>query len=290
MHMLNLLDIFNFPQAPVAVTYKLPQKSYPEHAHDVDEIVIVTSGEGIHTLNGKQYEARRGDIFYVRAYDWHQFENVRGLHLFNILCRCTERPQETILPKYDYLKNSPKHWKLRLNILQKIEESMVPQLDLQCQTLDDASPCMISLLFTQILTYLWHGRLPQLAVEKTMTPRKMMLDIISYLNDRYSEDHTLSDLARHHSMSERTLNRQFKEYTGLSPMHYLIELRLYKAIELLRKTHIPITELAFKCGFNDSNYFSNAFKKKFGISPRMFHNQYRKNQVGNSQTLIQMPP
>lgn len=279
MHMLNLLYIFNIPQTPVAVTYKLPQICYPEHAHDVDEIVIITSGKGIHTINGNSFETKRGDVFYVRAYDWHQFENVEDLCLFNILCRCTERPETIVLPRYEYLKNPPPHWELRLNTLKNIEDALIPKLDVHCNTVDAATPLMINTIFSQILAYLWHGKLAQSGNGKYVNPKQIIIQLLDFLNDRYADEHTLDSLAKRYDQSERTLNRQFKEYTGLSPMHYLIQLRLYKAIEQLRNTNIPITELAFKCGFNDSNYFSYAFKKKFGVSPVHFIADI-KNQVG----------
>ncbi len=274
MQKLNLHYIFNVPQVPVAVTYKFPQHSYPEHSHDVDEIVIVTSGRGIHMLNGKIFEAQRGDVFYVRAGDWHLFENVDNLHLFNILCCCTDRPVKTSLPSYEYLQNPPEHWLLQQSILENIEK-MVPQLDAECHTVDDATPRMISTLFTQVLTYLWRGRQLIGTDGKRSAGKQMIVRIMNDLNTCYADVHSLECLAQRYALSERSLNRHFKEHTGLSPMHYLIQLRLYKAIELLRTGKALVTETAFRCGFNDSNYFSYCFKNNFGISPSDFHKKCR---------------
>ena len=55
---------------------------------------------------------------------------------------------------------------------------------------------------------------------------------------------------------------------------YLTKTRLYEATELLTHTSLNVTEIAIRCGFNDGNYFGDAFRKEFGLSPL----QYRKRQ------------
>ena len=55
--------------------------------------------------------------------------------------------------------------------------------------------------------------------------------------------------------------------TGKTVTGYINDIRLKKSIELLRTNTLNITEIAIKCGFNDANYFSRIFKRKFGVSP-----------------------
>jgi two-component system response regulator YesN len=70
------------------------------------------------------------------------------------------------------------------------------------------------------------------------------------------------------------LSRKFKEKTGVGLNEYMVIFRLKKAKEfLLTRDKMSICEVAFHCGFNDSNYFSWLFKKTYGVTP----SQYRKN-------------
>ena len=56
-------------------------------------------------------------------------------------------------------------------------------------------------------------------------------------------------------------------------MDYVIRLRLKNAATLLEHSSIGITEIAFQCGFNDSNYFSRKFRDMMDVSPRDYRNQ-----------------
>ena len=56
----------------------------------------------------------------------------------------------------------------------------------------------------------------------------------------------------------------------MTPSNYIALLRIQKAKEMLSNTELPIKEVAAACGFEDAYYFSNFFKKQFGISPTSF--------------------
>ena len=59
-----------------------------------------------------------------------------------------------------------------------------------------------------------------------------------------------------------------KKLTNMTPRQYLQHLRLEQASRLLQAAQeTSVTEIAFTCGFNSSQYFSNAFKKRFGYAP-----------------------
>jgi AraC-like DNA-binding protein len=69
-------------------------------------------------------------------------------------------------------------------------------------------------------------------------------------------------------MSECTFLRKFREATGFSPTDYLLRSRIRRAEELLARRKLSITEVAARCGFEDSNYFSRQFRRVTGVSPR----------------------
>ena len=84
---------------------------------------------------------------------------------------------------------------------------------------------------------------------------------------RTSPELTLQEVARACAVSHNQLNRILKRNTGLTFHQILLRQRLDHAVHLLRSGEANCTEAAFASGFNDSNYFSRAFRKIFGHSP-----------------------
>ena len=68
-------------------------------------------------------------------------------------------------------------------------------------------------------------------------------------------------------ISVSTLQRKFSEYFAISPMQYLLRLRMSKALELLIANKLPIRDVALACGFSDEKYFSKAFRLRYGYPP-----------------------
>lgn len=95
---------------------------------------------------------------------------------------------------------------------------------------------------------------------------------VFYMSKHYDENITLKKMADFCCMSESYFSKRFKQGTGFGFKEYLNELRMRNACELLLHTQKSITEIASECGFMDSNYFGDAFRKKKNMSPR----QYRK--------------
>ncbi|MBI5917042.1 MAG: helix-turn-helix domain-containing protein [Bacteroidetes bacterium] len=70
------------------------------------------------------------------------------------------------------------------------------------------------------------------------------------------------------NLSERQFSRRLQQLTGLSPNHYLQEMRLQRARDLLLDGRITaVKEAAFMVGFHDVRYFSSLFEKRFGSKP-----------------------
>lgn len=99
---------------------------------------------------------------------------------------------------------------------------------------------------------------------------------INYMNQHFGEKITIEFLSKLTNMSESNFNRTFKRETGVSPIEYLINIRLKKAKKLLREKNINITEISLKCGFYSLSHFSSCFAKQFGISPSDYQSYFNK--------------
>ncbi len=98
--------------------------------------------------------------------------------------------------------------------------------------------------------------------------------IIHKINKTWKEQYSLDDYAKEFSLSKYHLSHIFKKYTGFSPIAYRNSLRLRYAKGMLEKTDMSIAEIAQNVGFAGQQYFCEAFKESFGISPSDYRKGY----------------
>ncbi|MBD2865110.1 AraC family transcriptional regulator [Paenibacillus oceani] len=97
---------------------------------------------------------------------------------------------------------------------------------------------------------------------------------IRYLQEHYREPVTMEELAAMFSCSITHLSRLFKRETGVSPIHYLIQIRMKHAEQWLLGGQTGLRDIAAKIGYPDAFYFSRMFKKHTGYSPLQFRRQF----------------
>jgi transcriptional regulator GlxA family with amidase domain len=100
-------------------------------------------------------------------------------------------------------------------------------------------------------------------------------DAIAHIETNYMEKITLDELAWKSHLSQRHFTRVFQECMGRSPIDHLMHVRCHRAAELLQGTDRTITDVAFACGFSDSNYFTRCFRKTMNMTPKLFREAYR---------------
>lgn len=127
----------------------------------------------------------------------------------------------------------------------------------------------LSLLYK--LFYLFvQAKLPYLHNKNYLKIEKAKAYIVAHWNEPLS----LAQLASISYLSISHFRHLFTEIFQLSPMEYQNSLRLLHAKDYLIQGYFSITEIAYKCGFSDVNYFSRFFKQKTGISPTAYKNSY----------------
>jgi transcriptional regulator GlxA family with amidase domain len=88
-----------------------------------------------------------------------------------------------------------------------------------------------------------------------------------WLQSNLSTPISMNLLADRFQLSPRTLNRRFKQATGMSPLSYLQSLRIAAAKDLLRHSNLTVGDIAWQQGIQDVSYFSQLFRRHCGMSP-----------------------
>lgn len=98
----------------------------------------------------------------------------------------------------------------------------------------------------------------------------IVLQAASYMDEHYAEPITADTLAALFNCSSRTMQRMFSKRLALGPIDYLMQIRIDKAKELLRRTNAGLKDIAEAVGYVDSYYFSRLFKSYTGVSPSTY--------------------
>jgi len=118
-----------------------------------------------------------------------------------------------------------------------------------------------------------------------LTPGQVRL-IDEYIHTHMDQKISLADLATCLHLSVPHFERMFRATTNRPPYRYLLELRLERAIELIKRTRLPLAEVASQCGFSSQSHFTTHFTRNIGISPARFARGVREqahNPDGESQ-------
>lgn len=105
-------------------------------------------------------------------------------------------------------------------------------------------------------------------------PTVSMKEIEDYIKKHYVENITVEQLAKKFHFHRSYLTRVFKKHAGESPINYLTQVRLEKAIELMKEREdLDIQSISNMVGYEDSHYFSRVFKNKLGKSPSEYRRE-----------------
>ncbi|GAB2605256.1 GlxA family transcriptional regulator [Kribbella endophytica] len=96
-----------------------------------------------------------------------------------------------------------------------------------------------------------------------------------WLHDRLGEPLTLSDIAHHAAISPRTLNRRFREQTGMTPLQWLLTQRVRHAQELLETTALSVEDIARHCGFGTAINLRQHFTRRVHTSPQAYRRAFQ---------------
>lgn len=269
MSLLNSEQFFPSATASISVEPRNPQPAFPEHSHDFYEIFVVEKGSGTHVLNGHPYVLCRGSVCFIRDKDQHLFEDVDQLTLTNLLFRSPRQFRflndiETLLPY-----GAKAHGRINDDGLTQVRQRLA-MLQNMAAAADPQAIAGVEACFLELVL-----QLRQCCLNDAPSTQRddRVQALLQWLQHHFREDIEWADVADQFSLALRTLHRHIKQTTGLTPQRYLNRLRLLEARRQLLESDTPITEIAYNCGFHDSNHFSTLFRREFQLPPRAIRSE-----------------
>jgi AraC family L-rhamnose operon regulatory protein RhaS len=129
-----------------------------------------------------------------------------------------------------------------------------------------------------LLAVLDNFRARRISLRKSLTSTERTLQqFLAELGNALGEPWTLEMMAASCHLGVTQFVHHFRQATNLTPACFLAKARVNRASQLLiSDPQLPITDIAFDCGFSSSQYFTNVFTRQMGCSPRAFRNRYQR--------------
>lgn len=245
------------------------------HCHEHFELCYVLSGQGRQRIDGKLYDVKEGDLVIINAGVYHQaLTGTGGEPMVEFYVGLTDLRLSGLPANYFPLSDGAPVVHTSGDLKLKLSKLCV-SMEAEKEVCRSGRYYMMKTYVMQMLLLLIRereqpvktGAQKQCSFE-SINRKYVVEKIIDYFEDHYEEKVSLDQIAGNMYLSPFYISRIFKAETGDTPIHYLIDIRLEKAKELLTENReMSIQEAAAQVGYDDAYHFSKLFKKKFGISP-----------------------
>ena len=253
------------------------------HTHDFIELVYTVRGTAIHTVDGREFSVRRGDLLFLNYHCTHAIMPLEAPEYFDIMLKpefVDERLKGTenaflLLELNDFKEFAGKVRKENCMLHFSAEERTqiedliaLTQKEQEAERSGSTSMCRsaLHLLLNMIFRKMTHtaNELPR-AVDNTL---------LHYIRAHCHKRLTLPELADLCFYTPEHFSRRFKAFAGMTLTQYIRQCRVERAKQLLEETNTPIDIILSDCGFTNRTAFFRSFSEAVGCTPL----QYRKNQ------------
>lgn len=275
------------PSFPFHLFIDKPDGCVSHHWHDEIEIIYILEGSRNVGVNNQIYHLETGDILLIGSRDIHYIFPQPNLSKWMVIQFDSHLFDHYSMELSDkkYIKslfiNSKKHInnKLDINVHKELEKQILLLAEEYEQKKEGYHMALKARLYDLIVTLVRQVSIQDdSSLQKSKQTKKLeSVDlVIQYIEEHYDEEISLEEIAKISNFSTFYFAHFFKEITGMTFGQYLNSYRIRKAEWYLTNRQEPISQIAFKVGFNSINTFNRTFKEENGCSPT----QYRKAIFG----------
>ncbi len=232
--------------------YSVEECNQGMHYHENPHICFLFQGKDVENRNNQTYERKTGDIYFYYAGEKHAsiFRKALTKHI-NIEFG-KDFFQRSLLSEDELKKNIQTNSDAKFFIL-KIQQELL---------LNDT--CSHLAIHSLLLNLTDSSK----SVSQTMPNWLKQLD--NLLNDRWNEQITLEEIANAVEKYPTTISKYFRKYFFCTLGEYLRKIRISKSLDLIKNSDMPLTDIAFHCGFADQSHFTRNFRAMTGFLPKEF--------------------
>jgi len=263
------------------------QPDVPVHVHNFDELVFIFGGSAVHMVDDDKYPIIRGDVFVVKGNQKHGYANPKHLNIVNVLYQreyfeslkkeFADLPGFNALFVHEPLYRKKQKFKSKLHLKSHQLQRMFQILNLMITEQNDewvgtaaSKEYIFNLIVINVCKFF--AKITS-ARPKTLLKISAAIDFIEQNFAKSISNERLSNIA---DMTQASFRYSFKRITGLSPIDYLIRLRIEKAAGLMAKDNgMRVIDAAFSVGFENSAYFTRKFKELIGMTPMSYLKKQR---------------
>ena len=255
------------------------------HCHDgFWELVFVVSGTAINETEYGRTPLNKGDLFVMPPGSVHHYTEMSNFQHYIIFFRpeaFASFPENfDSLPNFKILFQGGKDSSPPLHIgggdILEVMEKLVGANKEYLNRKPGWMEAVCVEAFRALIALLRYAS----PIEHQTNPTLFQIQkTIRYMEDNLAKTLTLSSLSTIAQMSVSNFRLRFHEFTGLSPIDYLIRLRLRQTAILLAYTEQSLTEIMEQTGFSDGGYFGRQFRRAFGRTPRQFRKDAKSGAI-----------
>ncbi|MDS0524292.1 AraC family transcriptional regulator [Clostridium sp. SHJSY1] len=256
---------------------KIMQEKMIDHWHKELEINYILDGQVDYYIDGKHYEAKKGDIIIINCESIHSV-------VPNIDEVIENRIVFTLLIKYEFIKNLIPDLDESIFIIEKIKD--LNSIKICIEEIFKYYKYYKNQYENIAISGLLHKLIYELCISGAKRNKSSILlknkiniqkvkEILEYITNNYKEPLKQEDIAKYFYFSREYFSRFFKKYTGITFKEYLTVYRLQKAVQKMMECDSSMANIAQDTGFSDTRQFIKCFKKYYKATPY----QYKIKQV-----------
>ncbi len=251
--------------------------------HETFEMVYIKSGRGVFEIGEQNVSVGSNDIVIIKPNQRHKLSvaSEDGCDFIVLYFKFMDQTEHTLSEVslgdfINFVSGRESGSFIKLKVSQKNDIIVLLNRILKEQTNDQLGSELLNYLMLMELFVLisralkaeWENSIKN----KSPKIKELMQSAIQFVHNNFEREISITDIAKYVFLSPSYFTRAFKENTGLSPMQYLLNIRIKRACELLQETDQKVGEIALSVGFSNQQRFNDMFKKQTNMTPMQYRN------------------
>lgn len=263
------------------IILSMMQEDIGQHDHQFFEFAYITGGSATHTLDGIEYQVKKGDYFFVDIGSKHGYSSGENLSLINCLflpeilddslkgCISFEELIQSCLLKYHKLYFGKRSVNRIYHDRDDRVAKLITGMDVEYQKKEVGYEDVFRCRLLEILILTMREVVETGAIQSTIVK-----ELIHYINRNYTESALLLKFCNEYHFTKPYISRRFKEEMGINITEYVQRIRIEKCCGYLVGSDLPITEIAQRVGYADMKFFHKLFRRIKNVSPREYRRRH----------------